>query len=88
MASLFDETIGLCAETYRIFVSNEQAPLLTADLQLKYRFPVSIPGAIMIKSWVRRREGRKWFLEARVFGEDGLLRAEARSVYTRPRSSI
>ena len=88
MASLLDETIGLCAETYRIFVSNEQAPLLTADLQLKYRFPVSTPGAIMIKSWVRRREGRKWFLEARVFGEDGLLRAEARSVYTRPRSSI
>ena len=88
MASLLDEAIGLCAETYRIFVSNEQAPLLTADLQLKYRSPVSTPGVIVIKSWVRRKEGRKWFLEARVLGENGLLKAEAKSVYARPRSSM
>lgn len=53
MASLLDKTIGLCAKTHHILVLNEQAPLLTADLQLKYCSPVSTPGVIMIKSWMR-----------------------------------
>src|SRR5699024_9843988 len=35
----------------------------------------------VIKSWMRRKDGRKWFLEARVLGEDGLLKAEVKSVY-------
>ncbi|KAJ5090477.1 hypothetical protein N7532_009161 [Penicillium argentinense] len=88
LASLLDEILGLCAETYRIFASDEQAPLLTADLQVSYRSPVPTPSVIMIKSWMRRKEGRKWFLEARILDENGLLKAEAKSLYTRPRSAI
>ncbi|KAJ5979988.1 hypothetical protein N7481_007286 [Penicillium waksmanii] len=88
LASLLDETLGICVETYRMLASEELASLLTGELQVSYRSPVPIPSAIMIKSWVRRKEGRKWFLEARVLDQNGLLKAEAKSLYIMPRSAI
>ena len=82
LASLLDETIGLCAETYRQFTSNStKSRLYTASLEISYRAPVSIPGAIMIKVWVKKNEGRKFFLEAQILGEDNTIKAEAKSLY-------
>lgn len=81
LASLFDETVGLCAETYRAFVSKDRTRLYTATLDVSYRSPVATPGAVLIKTWVRQIEGRKWFLEAQLLDTDGLLKAEAKSLY-------
>ncbi|KAJ5284218.1 hypothetical protein N7505_002198 [Penicillium chrysogenum] len=88
LAALFDETLGLCAESYRVFVSEEGEHLLTASLEVTYRSPVRTPGAVVIKTWVRRKEGRKWFLEAQLLDQDGLLKAEAKSLYIGLRSAL
>lgn len=88
LASLLDETLGICAESYRMLASEERLTLLTGELQVSYRSPVTTPSVIMIESWVRKREGRKWFLEARVLDQNGSLKAEAKSLYIMPQSTI
>lgn len=81
LASLFDETLGLCAETYRQFASRDRTRLYTASLTVSYRSPVTTPGVFLIKTWVQQIEGRKWFLEAQLLDTDGVLKAEAKSLY-------
>jgi acyl-coenzyme A thioesterase PaaI-like protein len=88
LAALFDETLGFCAEAYRVFVASEGGHLLTAKLEVSYRSPVPTPSAVVIKTWVRRKEGRKWFLEAQLLDKDGSLKAEAKSLYIRLRSAL
>ncbi|KAJ5833605.1 hypothetical protein N7474_001916 [Penicillium riverlandense] len=90
LAALFDESLGLCAEAYRVFNkdSNETGTLYTATLDVSYRAPVLTPSAMQIQTWVRRREGRKWFLEAKMLDQDGAVRAEAKSLYISERASL
>lgn len=88
LAALLDETLGLCAESYRVFASDERQPLLTAKLEVTYRAPVPTPNVVVIKSWVRRKDGRKWFLEAQILDQNGSVKAEAKSLYIRTRSAL
>ncbi|KAJ5526033.1 hypothetical protein N7494_012683 [Penicillium frequentans] len=88
LAALFDETLGLCAETYRVFVSEEQENLLTARLEVSYHAPVPVPGVIVIKTWVKKKEGRKWFLEAQLLDQESSLKATAKSLYIGLRSPL
>ncbi|KAJ5234830.1 uncharacterized protein N7469_003998 [Penicillium citrinum] len=88
LAALLDETLGLCAETYRVFVSDEQEHLLTARIEIDYHSPVPTPSVIVIKTWVKRREGRKWILEAHILDHEGSLKATAKSLYIRLRSPL
>ncbi|RJE17524.1 Thioesterase superfamily, partial [Aspergillus sclerotialis] len=76
LSALFDEIFGVCAG-YRVFVWGEKLALVTAKLEVSYRAPVPTPSVGMVKVWVSRREGRKYFLEAVLVGEDGVVRAEA-----------
>jgi acyl-CoA thioesterase FadM len=71
---------GLCAETYRAFVSSEPAHLLTAKLEVSCHSPVPTPSITVIKAWVKRKEGRKWFLEAQILDQEGTLKATAKSL--------
>lgn len=88
LAALLDETLGLCAESYRVFMSEERAHLLTASLEVFYRSPVTTPSVVVIKSWVRQRVDRKWFLEAQVLDQDGLVKVEAKSLYIKLRAAL
>ena len=81
LSALFDEIFGLCAEGHRAFSSGERLTLMTAKLEVSYRAPMPTPGVGMVKVWVSRLEGRKYFLEAVLVGEDGVVRAEAKSMW-------
>lgn len=65
LAALLDEALGLCAESTEL-VSKGHTRLYTAGLEISYRSPVPVPSVVMIKTWVTKRQGRKWFLEAQV----------------------
>ncbi|EER38489.1 conserved hypothetical protein [Histoplasma capsulatum H143] len=84
-ATLLDETLSNCVEAFRQDMpvnGGESRPrLYTARLQLSFRSPVETPGVIIVKAWLKRVEGRKWFLEGQVVGEDGTVRAEAQSLW-------
>lgn len=85
LATLLDETLSNCVEAFRQDMpvnGGESRPrLYTARLQLSFRSPVETPGVIIVKAWLKRVEGRKWFLEGQVVGEDGTVRAEAQSLW-------
>ncbi|CAL5871905.1 uncharacterized protein PFLUO_LOCUS6160 [Penicillium psychrofluorescens] len=90
LATLFDEALGLCAEVYRAFTNGfkETGLLYTATLEVTYRAPVLTPSVIQIQTWVKRIEGRKWFLEAKILDQEGAVRAEARSLYVSQRAGL
>ncbi|GIK02911.1 hypothetical protein Aspvir_006976 [Aspergillus viridinutans] len=69
LASLLDEALGCCVEGFRQQLkAGERTALYTANLNVSYRAPVASPGVYVIKAWLARRDGRKWFLEAQVVG--------------------
>ncbi|KAL5358538.1 HotDog domain-containing protein [Aspergillus floccosus] len=84
LAALLDEALGLCAESNEL-VSNSQVRLYTASLEIAYRAPVFTPSVAVIKTWIRRREGRKCFLEAKLLSEDGKVQVEAKTLYVSAR---
>ncbi|OOO13685.1 thioesterase superfamily protein [Aspergillus oryzae] len=88
LAALLDETLGLCAETYRVFIPDEQEHLPTARVEVDYHSPVPTPGIIVIKTWVKRTGGRKWFLEAHVLDHEGSMTATTKSLYIRLKSQL
>lgn len=88
LAALFDEALGLCAEAYRVFVSGDSGILLTGNLEVFYRSRLSTPSAVVIQTWVKKVEGRKWFLEAKLLDQDSVLKAEAKSLYIKMKSAL
>ncbi|PGH18461.1 hypothetical protein AJ79_00531 [Helicocarpus griseus UAMH5409] len=87
LATLLDETLGNCVEGFREGMTftnaagGEKPRFYTANLQVSYRAPVMAPGVVVIKTWLRGREGRKWFLQGQVVGEDGVVKVEATSLW-------
>ncbi|KAL4890014.1 HotDog domain-containing protein [Aspergillus ambiguus] len=84
LAALLDEALGLCAESSEL-VSNSKVRLYTAGLEIAYRSPVFTPSVAVIKTWIKRREGRKWFLEAQLLNQDGKVLVEAKTLYVSAR---
>lgn len=80
LAALLDEALGLCAESSKL-ISNSQVRMYTARLEISYRSPVLAPSVAMIKTWIKKKEGRKWFLEAQLLGQDGMVKVEAKALY-------
>ncbi|PIG86240.1 hypothetical protein AARAC_004697 [Aspergillus arachidicola] len=88
LASLLDEAFSCCVESLSCCIDlKEQRAfnqrLYTASLNITYRQPVSSPGVYIVEARLGRRDGRKWFLDGRVLGEDGVARVEAKSLWIR-----
>lgn len=81
VAALFDEALGLCVEGYREAVSTAKTWLYTASLEITYRAAVTTPGAVLIRTWIEKTEGRKWFVKGQLLDEDGAVKAEGKSLY-------
>ncbi|GES59587.1 hypothetical protein ATEIFO6365_0003086700 [Aspergillus terreus] len=82
LASLVDEALSTCVEAVRQQGAGEsKAKLFTANLNVSYRAPVYSPAVILVKTWLRRREGRKWFLEAQVVTEEGKVCTEVKALW-------
>ncbi|KAF7596063.1 hypothetical protein BBP40_003325 [Aspergillus hancockii] len=85
LAALLDEALGLCAEASEL-ASNSQTRLYTAGLEISFRSPVPAPSVAMVKTWIRTRQGRKWFLEAQLLDQDGTVKVEANTLYVSSRT--
>ncbi|KAF1817234.1 hypothetical protein P152DRAFT_12046 [Eremomyces bilateralis CBS 781.70] len=80
LGALFDEAMSCCAELFRQ-ASDRKSQLFTANLSVSYRAPVDVPAVVMIRIWLERRDGRKWFLRGKLTGEDGAVKAEAEALW-------
>lgn len=93
LASLLDESLGCCVEALSSCLDlvhqrhpGERTRLYTANLNISYRAPVTSPGVVTIRTWLKRREGRKWFLEGTLSGDDGRVRTEVKGLWISERS--
>jgi acyl-coenzyme A thioesterase PaaI-like protein len=83
LAAILDEVIGTAIIGYQqsIVMGGRESRLYTAFLNLTYRAPVETPGTALIKIWLVKREGRKWFTAAQLLREDGRVRTEASGMW-------
>lgn len=93
LASLLDESLGCCVEALSSCLDllqkrhpGERTRLYTANLNISYRAPVTSPGVVTIKTWLKRRESRKWFVEGKLSGEDGRVRTEVKGLWISERA--
>lgn len=77
--ALLDETMGLLIMLHD---NNVRGPgprdaLFTANLNVSYRAPIATPANYLIKLWLVKRQGRKWFSKGQITDHDGKVYAEA-----------
>jgi acyl-coenzyme A thioesterase PaaI-like protein len=76
LASILDELTGMCA----IMHQRDKIPLYTASLKTTYRAPVFVPSNVICTSWVTRKEGRKYWVQAQILDEKGTLKTEGQAL--------
>jgi len=65
---------------------NRPKMAVTANLNINFRHPLSPQTKFIIQAFLRRREGRKLFLEARVTSPDErIVYCEASSIFVIPK---
>ncbi|KAM3509085.1 hypothetical protein MY10362_000794 [Beauveria mimosiformis] len=93
LASLLDEVVGYNVDGLCGCIEAQQGSgasrnrLYTAYLNTTYKRPVS-PGVYAVESRLVRRDGRKWFLEARIVGAEGVVHTEAQVLYIQSRDGV
>lgn len=91
MCSLLDEALGMTAEAHRRTDSEQKFPnLYTAGMNLSFLAPVPTPSVLAIRSWMIKRDGRKWYLRAQLVDESNTVLMEADSIWltAKPKSSL
>ncbi|EGE87111.1 hypothetical protein RJZ56_000850 [Blastomyces dermatitidis] len=75
VATLLDEIMSLAVSLhipgYHENEGVERARLYTAQLDIRYRKPVRVPGMAVVKAWCVAREGRKVFMRGQLVQEEG-----------------
>jgi acyl-CoA thioesterase FadM len=56
--------------------SSSREELYTARLNISYRRPVKTPGTVIAKSWLDKKEGRKWVVKGLLENSKGEVCAE------------
>ncbi|KAL2811004.1 HotDog domain-containing protein [Aspergillus granulosus] len=87
LAAILDEVIATSVIGYKTVLGGETI-LYTAYLNLTYRALVETPSTVLIKAWLTKREGRKWFTEAQLVGEDGRVRTEASGMWVAAKGNL
>jgi acyl-coenzyme A thioesterase PaaI-like protein len=76
LCTLMDEALAMVVELYRATSSSSREELYTARLNISYRRPVRTPGTFVAKSWLEKREGRKWIVRGLLENSDGEICVE------------
>ncbi|KAK5076065.1 hypothetical protein LTR64_008491 [Lithohypha guttulata] len=85
--AILDETMGFLIMLHD---NNLRGPgprdsLYTANLNVSYRAPVSTPGELLVKTWLVKRQGRKWYCKGQLVDMKGTVLAEADGLWVTAR---
>jgi len=83
--AILDEALGLCVMLHQTHVSDPRSAMYTARLETAYRRPVPTPGELAVKTWLIRREGRKWWARGQIVDKDGVVLTEAEGLWIEAR---
>lgn len=53
----------------------------TANMSMSYRAPVATPSDVLVRCWLKERQGRKWFTEADIVDSEGRILTQAQSMW-------
>ncbi|KAL7626448.1 tRNA-His guanylyltransferase [Parahypoxylon ruwenzoriense] len=87
---IFDEIIRLLILLHHNNVCNpgSRDTHYTVNMTTSYSAPVVAPSDILVRAWLKRREGRKWFAKAEILNSNGLLLTGAESMWVTARKTI
>lgn len=83
VATILDETIGLVFPVNKSNGLIPDAAYMTAYLNVTYVKPVRTPQTVLCVVDVTKVVGRKWWIDARIEDEGGVVLARAESLYVR-----
>jgi acyl-CoA thioesterase FadM len=63
-------------------------PCFTANLNVDYLKPLSIPAWILVRAHVERHEGRKVYIHGTVENGEGVIYAKAVALFIKPKLNI
>jgi acyl-coenzyme A thioesterase PaaI-like protein len=75
-ATVLDMVVG-----FAINATEKATPITTANLNVDFKAPCSLPSVALAKAWVVKREGRKRLIKATFEDEHGKIIATANSLY-------
>lgn len=77
--AILDETMGLLIMLHdnNVHGNGPRDSFYTANLNVTYRAPVPAPSDIMVKSWLVKRQGRKWYSKGQIVDKQGTVLVEA-----------
>ena len=84
LCAILDETMGLTVMLhYTKHTPNpdQRESLYTVKLDTTYRAAVPTPGDVLVKSWVTRREGRKFYSRGQICNQAGMVMTEAEGLW-------
>ena len=83
--AILDETLGLCLMLHQTHVSDPRSAMFTARLDTVYRRPVQTPGEVAVRTWLTRREGRKWWARGQIVDKEGVVLTESEGLWVEAR---
>jgi Thioesterase superfamily len=84
LCAILDETMGLTVMlhyTKHSPIPDERESLYTVKLDTTYRAAVPTPGDVLVRCWVTRREGRKFFSRGQICSREGVVMTEAEGLW-------
>lgn len=88
LCAILDEMMGLCVMLHHQKIAGPRDSLYTVNLNTTYRAAVPTPSDILVKSWLTRREGRKWSAIGQIVNPDGLVMTEAEGLWVLTKSRL
>lgn len=85
LCAILDEMMGLCVMLHHTHVEEPRASIYTVTLDTTYRAPVPTPGDVLVKTWLTRRQGRKWWCRGQVCDKHGVVMTEAVGMWVEAR---
>lgn len=81
--AILDETMGFNAvlHNYNLDGPKRKHNLYTANLNTTYRAPLATPGEIIVRTWLEKREGRKWTLHGQIMDKNGIICTDAEGLW-------
>ena len=83
--AILDETLGLCVMLHQTHISDPRNAMFTARLDTVYRRPVQTPGEVAVRTWLTRREGRKWWARGQIVDKEGVVLTESEGLWVEAR---
>lgn len=83
--AILDETLGFCVLLHQTHLTDPRSAVYTVRLDTVYRKPVPTPGVVAVRTWLTRREGRKWWARGQIVDKDGVVLTEAEGLWIEAR---